>query len=62
VSEHSGLLGALTEACQLQQTLGLSWAEALEVQRRLHDERQRELEQEAEGNIVWGTDFRKDRK
>jgi hypothetical protein len=50
---HGGILGALTEANEIQQELGCSFNEALEVQRRRAAERNRETELEAaESNVI----------
>jgi hypothetical protein len=59
MTEHVGLLGAISEACEIQRQLGCSASEAFEVQRRKADERQWEREQAiADSKIVY-VDFRK---
>ncbi|WP_407153921.1 hypothetical protein [Bradyrhizobium sp. STM 3557] len=50
---HGGILGALTEANEIQQELGCSFDEAFEVQRKRAAERIREAELEAaESNVI----------
>ncbi len=53
MSGHAGLLGAITEAAEIQQTLGCSANEAFEIQRQLAAERMREFElATAESNVI----------
>jgi hypothetical protein len=53
VSEHAGLLGALTEALEIVQTSGVSWEQAREIQKQQAIERVREYElATAESNVV----------
>jgi hypothetical protein len=53
MSEHRGLLGAITEALELQQQLGCSPDEAFAIQRQRAAERLKEYELEnAPTNIV----------
>lgn len=50
---HPGLLGAISEAAEIQQSLGCSADEAFEVQRQLAAERLREYElATAESNVI----------
>jgi hypothetical protein len=55
VREYGGLLGALAEASDIQQSLGCSADEAFEIQRQLEAERLREDElaqAQAESNVI----------
>jgi hypothetical protein len=53
MSLHAGLLGAFTEALEIQQQLGCSSEEAWQVQRQLEAERMREYEMAAaESNVI----------
>jgi hypothetical protein len=53
MSEHTGLLGALTETLEIQQTVGCNWEEALQAQRQAVAHRLREHElATAESNII----------
>lgn len=60
MTEHSGLLGFLSEALELQQQFGGSFDEALAKQRELAAERIKEAEREAMSNVI-EVDFRKGR-
>ena len=65
MSEHGGLLGALSEAVEIQQTEGVSADEAFAIQRQRAAERLKEYELEkaeaAETNIIYGIDFSRGR-
>lgn len=56
MSEHLGILGALTETSELAEELGITFAEAAKVQRERSDERVREHEAleraKAESNVI----------
>ena len=53
MSEHRGLLGAITEALELQQQLGCSPDEAFAIQQQLAAERSQEYERAtAESNVI----------
>jgi hypothetical protein len=63
---HGGLLGALSEALEIQQTEGVSPDEAFAIQRERAAERLKEYELERgevpETNVVYGIDFTKGRR
>jgi hypothetical protein len=42
--KHGGILGAISEASELSQELGISFEEAAKIQRERSDERLREIE------------------
>ncbi len=51
--QHAGLLGAISEAAEIQQQLGCSANEAFDIQRQLEAERLREYEMAtAESNVI----------
>jgi hypothetical protein len=53
MSEHGGLFGAITEALEIQQTSGVTWSEALQLQRQQAEERLREYQQSvADNNVI----------
>jgi hypothetical protein len=57
VSErHPGLLGALAEVLEIQETAGIGWDEARELQRQQEQERLREYEP---SNVIYGVNFRR---
>lgn len=56
----AGLLGAISEANEIQQELGVSVEEAFAIQRQRAQERMQEYERSiAESNVIYGTDFRR---
>jgi hypothetical protein len=52
LSEHLGLLGALSEATEIQQELGVGVEEAFRIQRQRADERMREYEASKADNVI----------
>jgi hypothetical protein len=60
MSKYGGLLGAIAEASDIKQELGVSADEAFEIQRQRAAERLAEMTEPA-SNVVYGVDFRKGR-
>lgn len=56
MSQHGGLLGFISEANEIKETLGVSVDEAFEIQRQRADERHREYiaaeQAAAESNVI----------
>ena len=52
MSEHLGMLGFLSEANDIKEEMGVSFDEALKVQRDRADERQAQRQAAAESNVI----------
>jgi hypothetical protein len=50
--EHPGLLGFLSEATEIKEELGISFEEAMELQRERADQRHREYREAQQSNVI----------